>query len=470
MDMEKMVDFFKALWQRSTTAGRAMLVAGAIVAIAAPAGMFWWSGRPDYQVLFSDLDAKDAAAVVATLDKQKTPYALSDEGKTILVDKESLYKTRMKLLGGGLDLKGSVGFELFNNAEFGMTEFAQKINYQRALQGELSRTIMGFDEVQNARVHLVLPEGGMLRKRGAKAKASVWVTLKGGRNLMQEQVTGIQRLVAASVPEMDAGAVTVLDQRGVALSARENGDDGLPTADASLQLKKETEAYLNNKVAHILDSALGPGQATASVDVVLDLSSVKTTRESLVGDGTDKGVLVHKREQWQGDSDPSRIQPVQTTPAMSADGGNKTLDADYQVGREVRQMATGTGAIKHISVGVITNANLSDSAVERLRSVIAMAVGLDSERGDGIAFSAMDNGQAALGANPAPAAPQRQPAPDWLPLAAGLAGGTLMLAAALWLSRRRAAARALSEKERAEVLQQVQRWLAEEQAIAEGVK
>ncbi|OHX12067.1 flagellar M-ring protein FliF [Chromobacterium sphagni] len=469
-----MVDFFRALWQRSSTAGRAMLIAGVVAALAVPAGIFWWSGRPDYQVLFSDLDAKDAATVVAALEKQKTPYVLSDEGRTIQVDKDSLYKTRMKLLGGGLDLKGSVGFELFNNAEFGMTEFAQKINYQRALQGELSRTIMGFDEVQNARVHLVLPEGGMLRKRGAKAKASVWVTLKGGKSLIADQVTGIQRLVAASVPEMDAGAVTVLDQRGIALSARESGEDGLPTADASLQLKKETEAYLNNKVTRILDTALGPGQAAASVDVVLDLSAVKSTRESLLGDGADKGMLVRKREQWQGDNDVARIQSMQAAPTAAEAVGNKTMDAEYQVGREIQQTSTGTGAIKHISVGIISNASLSDSTVERLRGVIAMAVGLDSARGDGIAFSAMDNIQAvaAPAANAEAASAARKPAADLGPLWVGLVVGALAIALALaaWLLRRKAAARALSEAEREKVLRQVQRWLAEEQPASEGAQ
>lgn len=456
-----MVDFFKALWQRSSGAGRALLVAGALAAVALPAGAFWWSGRVDYQVLFADLDARDAASVVAALEKQKTPYQLTDEGKTVQVEKDLLYKTRMKLLGGGLDLKSSVGFELFNNAEFGVTEFAQKINYLRALQGELARTIMGFDEVQNARVHLVLPEGGMLRKRGAKAKSSVWVTLKGGKSLQQEQVSGIQRLVAASVPDLDAAAVTVLDQRGVALSARAQDEEGVAGIDAGLQLKKETEAYLADKVSRILDTALGQNQAAVSVDVALDLSSHKLTRESVIGDGSDKGILVRRKEQWQ-DGDASRLAP-------SSAGGNKSLDAEYQVGRELRQTSSGGGAVKHISVGIVTNTSLSDATVERLREVISMAVGLDSGRGDGIAFSVMDNvtpvaaTQAAEAVPASPARQKEQGVGEWglwggaaILLALGLIGGGLL--------RRRTTARTLTESERERLLRQVQRWLAAEQA------
>lgn len=467
-----MVDFMRALWVRSSKAGRALLVGGVVAAVALPAGLYWWMGRPDYQVLFAGMDPKDVAAVVATLDKQKTPYTLADDGKTVLVDKESLYKTRMQLLGGGLDLKGTVGFELFNNAEFGVTEFAQKITYQRALQGELARTIMGFDEVQNARVHLVLPESGLLRKRGAKAKASVWVTLKGGKGLNLEQVSGIQRLVAASVPEMEIEAVTVLDQRGVALSARERGEDGLLAGDTNLQLKKQTEVYLASKVANILDTALGPNQAAVGVDVVLDYAAVKTTRESVLGGGAPAtGVLVHKREQWHG-SDESPKLAVPAAPSTPAVAANKMVDAEYQVGREVQQTVLGSGAVKHISVGIITNTSLSDSTVERLRGVVAMAIGLDSGRGDGIAFSTLDNIQNVPqpAANALPAASPRASEPVGSILIWSGTGLLVLLAGlAVWLVRRRQVEQALSETEREQVLQQVKRWLAEEQPAEEAV-
>jgi flagellar M-ring protein FliF len=471
-----MVDFIRGLWARSSFGGRALLVGGVVLAVAVPAALFWWLERPDYQVLFADMDAKDAAAVVATLEKQKTPYAIADDGKTILVDKESLYKTRMKLMGSGLDLKGTVGLELFNNAEFGMTEFAQKINFQRALQGELERTIMGFDEVQGARVHLVLPEGGLLRKRGAKAKASVWVTLKGGKSLAQEQVSGIQRLVAASVPEMEAEAVTVLDQRGIALSARARGEDGLSAGDADLQLKKETEVYLASKVAHILDTALGPNQAAVGVDVTMDFSAVRTTRESVLGGSAPAtGVLVRRHEQWHGNDEPAVAANSVNVPAspVAASGANKLEDEEYQVGREVQQTVLGSGRVKHISVGIVTNTSLSDSTVERLRGVIAMTIGLDGNRGDGIAFSTMDNIQnVAQPAGPMPPSAARpSPVNKFILLSAAGALLALLAICALWLLRRpqHKPGSSLTDSEREQVLQQVKRWLAEEHAAEESV-
>src|SRR5262245_1063357 len=163
--------------------------------------------RDDYQVLFADLDPQDGASIVAELDRMKIPYRVADNGSTVLVDRESVHKTRLKLMGKGVNLKGTVGFELFNNSDFGMTEFAQKINYQRAMQGELARTIMSLDEVKLARVHLVVPESGLLRRGTAKPKASVTLALRPGAKLRPEQILGIQRLVAAGVAELEPSSV-----------------------------------------------------------------------------------------------------------------------------------------------------------------------------------------------------------------------------------------------------------------------
>ncbi|MDF0606924.1 flagellar basal-body MS-ring/collar protein FliF [Neisseriaceae bacterium TC5R-5] len=465
------------LWQRSSLAGRIGLVLGSLLILGLAISLLVWLNRADYQPLFRDLDNQDAAAVVAALDKQKTPYQLADEGRSVLVEQATLHKTRMQLLAGGLDFKNAVGLELFNNTEFGMTEFAQKINYQRALQGELARTIMGFDEVANARVHLVLPEGGMLRKRGAKAKASVWVTLKGGKSLRTEQVLGIQRLVAAATPEMEAAAVTVLDQQGVALSPRERSDEQLAQADAQLQLKKDTEQYLTRKVNELLDSAVGAGQALAVVDVALDSTAVKLTRESVLG-GPDAaqsstGILVKKYERSLG----SEALPANTLTTAPVNGltpppVGKTLDTEYQTGREVKQTQIVPGTIQRLHVGVVTQQPLSDEARERLWQVIAMAVGLDLNRGDDIAFTSAHSGEPtgvqgshALAASSAsPAQPQLDLATlPWL-LVAVLAV-LLLLALFAWLIQtRQRQQRVLDQAERERLLQQVRHWLATEEA------
>ena len=145
-------------WNGLGRGARAGLVAGTVSIALATAAMGWWALRADYQVLFAELSPQDAAAMTAELERLKVPYRLADEGASILVEKEQVYAVRMKLMGKDLPLHGAVGFELFNNSDFGMTEFAQKINYQRALQGELTRTILSLAQVKDARVLLVLPE------------------------------------------------------------------------------------------------------------------------------------------------------------------------------------------------------------------------------------------------------------------------------------------------------------------------
>src|SRR6185295_9479745 len=199
-----------AFWKERSTAAKAGFAAAALAIVALGITGAVWTFRDHYQPLFTELDPRDAAAIAAELERQKVPYRVASDGTMLLVPEEAVHTTRLKVMGKGLDLKGTVGFEIFNSTDFGMTEFAQKINYQRALQGELARSIMALDEVKNARVHLVLPESGLLRRSSVKPKASVTLSMRNERRLRPEQIQGIQRLVAAAVPEMDAAAVTVL--------------------------------------------------------------------------------------------------------------------------------------------------------------------------------------------------------------------------------------------------------------------
>jgi flagellar M-ring protein FliF len=256
-----------SFWKERSTAARAGFVVAALAIVAVCVAAAVWIFRDSYQPLFTELDARDAAAIAAELERQKVPYRIANDGATLLVPEEAVHATRLKVMGKGIDLKGTVGFEIFNSTDFGMTEFAQKINYQRALQGELARSIMALDEVKNARVHLVLPESGLLRRASVRPKASVTLAMRNERRLRPEQIQGIQRLVAAAVPEMDAGSVTVLDQQGVALSRRAEADG---EGDAGrLDAKREVETYLARKVAAVLEKAFGPGQAIVTVDVSL---------------------------------------------------------------------------------------------------------------------------------------------------------------------------------------------------------
>jgi flagellar M-ring protein FliF len=477
-------------WERPTRL-RFMVAVGAVLILTA-ALAFWILGQ-DYQVLFVDLAPQDAAAMVAELDKMKVPYKLGEGGTSILVPRDLVYKTRIKMMGNDVPLRGAVGFELFNNTDFGMTEFAQKVNYQRALQGELTRTITSIEEVQFARVHLALPEQGLFKKAGAKAKASITLGLKPGKHIRAEQVTGIQRLVSAAVPDIRPQDVTVLDQHGVPLS-HYAGNDGEPDMTATrLDLKKSTEDYLVGKLMEVLERAFGPGQAIASVDVALNLDQVRVTTEDVLpakyrpgSDTAPTGVLVRERQTLRDGVSSERPAADKTSTVVSTPAIANT-ESEYQVGRRTEQVLTAPGSIKSLSVAVVVRKALTQQQLDRIKEVVAMAVGYSKARGDAIAVYSLDQfaGQAS-GAQPPggpdagavaaedlaqadgsapPAGTRSLQIPDRTQLI-WLGGAVTVLLALLLIASRRTFASAsgrplqqLNEKERESLLANVQAWV-----------
>jgi flagellar M-ring protein FliF len=461
---------FADFWNARSLGGRIALAAAAAAIFALAAAAAWWALREPRQPLFSELDPRDASAITAELERMKVPYSIADDGVTILVDKAAVHGTRLKVMGKGLDLKGTVGFEIFNNTDFGMTEFAQKINYQRALQGELARTIGALEEVKSVRVHLVLPESGLLRRSAIRPKASVTLVMRGGQRLQAEQIQGIQRLVAAAVPEMEPGAVTVLDQQGVALSRRADpGAEGEAGASGGLEAKREIEAYLLRKVAAVLDQAFGPGRAIVSVDVALNSDHVKVTREDVLP----AKAVSRRKESAQRPSGPAA--GVQNTLLENREGGAllagaMSSDVEYQNGRKIEQIVSAPGSVHRISVGVLLPADIPPQQAEGLKQVIAMAVGLNPGRGDALAFSWVGGRPAAQAPQVPPetkdAAPRvRAAAPAhgnrasalWWAAGAGLLAALCALA---WAARRRRDAPVLSAKEREDMLAQLKGWIA----------
>lgn len=377
-------------WSSLSARARSLLVVALTLLVLATGAAAWWALKDEQQVLFSGLSPQDAAAVVKELERQKVAYRLDDGGASVLVARDEVHRTRLKLMGnGGLALQGTVGFEMFNNADFGMTDFAQRVNYQRAMQGELARTILSLAEVATARVHLVLPEGGLFRKGQARPKASVTVGLKAP--LQGEQIQGIQRLVAAAVPEMEPDAVTVVDQKGNTLSRAESGDDA--AAGARMEAKQHVESYVRKKVVEVLDKALGEGRAIVTIDVVLNTDRVQYTREELVPyatvNGVATGAAVKRRESVQsvgGSALPTdgRATKPADVPAPAESTGH-TVDVEYANGRKVEQVVLGSGQIRRLSVGVLVPADVSAESLPKLRHMVAMAVGLSESRGDALA-------------------------------------------------------------------------------------
>lgn len=469
----------RTLWEQAGRGARAGLIAGALAIVAVTVALAWLTFKPDWQVLFADLAPQDAAAMAQELEKQKLPYQLGADGTSILVERDQVYRTRMKLMGKDLPLRGAVGFELFNNSDFGMTEFAQKINYQRALQGELTRTILSLAQIRDARVLLVLPEQGLFKQATARAKASITVALKPGQSLRPEQVTGIQRLVSSSVPGIATQDVTILDQNGVALSRNSGLEEG-EAGSGRLDLKKETENYLARKAGEVLERAFGPGEAMASVDVVLSADRAQVTTEDLVvppGRGqAATGVVVRERETVRD------AAPLDAKPEGAARSGSSQRETEYAVGRRVEQVVSQPGSIRRIQAVAVVRRALDPAQQEQVRRLLAAAVGASFDRGDTVVVHTMETvvppaavptpGLDAAPSSEAPAtvpAAARQAKGDVEPWAAGGFVVLLVLVAAALLLRARrrrpvAAPPALTDAQRQLALARVQSWLAADAA------
>jgi flagellar M-ring protein FliF len=453
--MARFFDNVREFWADLDARGRAGVAAGLVLIVAMVALFAWWALQRDYQVLFKDMAQRDAAAVVAELKRLKVAYRLEADGSTIRVPADTVHETRLALMGRGVPLSGGVGFELFDHNDLSTTEYAQKINYQRALQGELARTIMAIEGVRLARVHLVLADAGIFKRDKSRPKASVSVLLQPGASLSESQILGIQRLVAAAAPGLEPPMVTVVDQRGVTLSA---GSDATPVAAAAgqLRMKKEVEEYLTRKVAEVLDRAFGPGQAIVSIDVALNSDEIRLTRQDVVpaaGGGREQatGVLVHKREVLQRQSRPQTLKVLdgEAAGARREDAQyNSTLESSYEVSRRVEQIVTSPGSIRRISVGIVLPRSVSPSVAAKIEDLVTMAAGLETQtRGDAIAVHSLDQAlpMQAQSAAPEPVPAAAQTARSATPsnghalnlLLALAAGGGLLAGVALVLVLRR---------------------------------
>lgn len=470
-------------WSRFDARARSGLIAGSLIILIGTIALGVWAFRTDYHVLFADLAAQDAATMVAELERMKIQYRLSGGGNTILVPADVVYQTRLKLVGKELPLHGAVGFELFSESEVGMTEFAQKVNYQRALQGELTRTILSLDEVQSARVHLVLSEQALFKKKGTQPKASITIAPKPGKSLDASQVQGIQRLVGAAVPDIKPNDVTIVDQHGVAMTRRngEEGEDPAPASDG-LDEKRAIEVYLNKKVIEVLDRALGTGQGIASVDVTLGHEHTKVTTENVLGGSPDHlgrttGTVIHEKQTARDHGDDDALR---SDAALDGNTPMVSREVNYQVGRRVEQVVSRSGAISHINVAVVVRKALNQTQLDRLKEVVASATGINKARGDAVTVYSVDQitstsdaasgGQVILLPGETEIVPDmtntveadkdaaKRPGLSWEGILAGMLA--LALLAFLWRSTaKRVEPQALSSQERDRLLAQVRDWL-----------
>lgn len=308
-----LIERFRALpagWQIAC-AGATALALAAILALA------WFAMRPRYEVLFTDLRPADAATILAALEEDNLPHKVTDGGATILAPAERVDEIRLGIMGADLPLKGTVGFELFNKSDMGLTEFAQRINYQRALQGELARTIMTIEAVDTARVHLTLPEPSIFRAERRPAEASVTLTTRPGRALTAETVLGIQRLVGAAAPDLEAANVVVLDAQGAPVAG---APVATSTASAGISAGLQQVRAIEQYYAAAARLALEPLYPSVRVVVLVPADqwpiNDETARDETLG-------------RWRPDAREFRLQV-----SVSAPGGFSASQRD-DVGRIV---------------------------------------------------------------------------------------------------------------------------------------
>lgn len=329
----------------------------------------WWILSPTYTILFNHLDEQDANKVINQLEQENIAYRIQNNGHDILIDQGLVDKTRLKVMGSGLQLTNSVGFELFDKNDFGMTDFSQKINYQRALQGELERTIASIDEISQARVHLVIPENHLFSQENNQPKAAITVHLK--QALTLKQVRSIQQLVAASVEHLQLKNVIIVDQNGNKLS--QSTEDSSLT---QLNTKKSIEHYLNDKVSQILQTIFVTDQVLVKINAEINHDELQRERVK----PQQQGPLSHIKE--------SKHTTVDKKGKIKGNQ-DSTLEKTYELGSEKELFKRASGTIERLSVSVILPIDTDAKTLARVQRLVKSAVGFDEKRGDVISIEAL---------------------------------------------------------------------------------
>ncbi len=372
-------------WGALSKGQRAVFLAGVVLIAATAVGLGVWALQDPYVPIASGLSPEASNALLRDLERAKVSYRVTENADGISIPQSQLGKAHAAI--GNADVPANVGLELFKDTDFSATDFAQRINYQRALQGELTRTIQTIEGVRNVRVHVTLADSGLFKRNGAKATAAVSLALQPGKVLTQTQVRGIQRLVAASVPEIRLDDVVVLDDSGASLTRAAGGDAEGDLSGAQLDLKRQADQYLEGKLLRLLQDLVPQGSAVLSVDTVLDERQLRITTEEPLGARGAKeseriaGVLVKDRQSQHGRG----VGLVQTgaDDAEGTDGSDS--EHEYAVGHRMEQTLSTPGSIKRITVAVALQGAPTQLSAEVVEQLVVNAVGIDRSRGDAVA-------------------------------------------------------------------------------------
>ena len=397
--MEEIKKNLAALWKGLSAQRKLSLIASFILSLAVLGGVVYMASKPRLTLLYGGLAPAEAAKVVEYLDSKKITYEVGDAGRAVMVPAAEVYTLRLGLASQGIPTMsdGGVGFELFDKPTFGMSDFMQRANYYRALQGELSRTIRQLDEVSNARVLIVVPEDKLFGQDHQEAKASVFVQLQPGRSLSDSQVRAIQFLVANGVEGLQPERVAVVDSSGRAMAGSEDSSsgDGVQANDKQRQARADLENYLQDKAQTMLDQVLGPGQAVVRVASEIDYSQLQETSEKYDPKNsvitTESSVTETSTTHTQDGA--SGGAGATANAGAGADSTGKENDQkkentsnQYQVGKVVDTRVVAPGSIKRLTIALMINQKKPATAggkavprtpqeIQQLENIVKAAVG-----------------------------------------------------------------------------------------------
>ena len=396
----------------------ALLSAGAALILAIMVGVWLWSQQPEYRVLFSNFNDKDGGSIVASLQQMNVPYKYSDSGTAILVPASQVHDARLKLATQGLPKGGNVGFELMENQKLGVSQFLEQVNFQRALEGELARTIQSVSSVQSARVHLAMPKASVFVREQQSPTASVLLSIYPGRILDQAQVNAILHLVASSVPELSTKNVSIVDQNGNLLSDpnKQAGSNNLDPA--QIKYVQDFQDNVVKRVESIISPIVGKNNVRAEATADIDFSRSEQAAESYRPNSPPEASTIRSQqtsESYNKNNNASGIPgaltnqpPAPATAPIVASGSNAAQSAasntallqkdsttNYEVDKTIRYTQQNMGGVKRISVAIVLNYKsetdkngkvttraLTDVEKTQITDLAKEAMGFNKERGD----------------------------------------------------------------------------------------
>ena len=411
-----MITQFKELWSNLGANQKISLILASGLVALAMIGMMVWASRPDMQLLYGGLNPEDMGKMIDAIDKNGTPYELGSNGSSIYVNASDVHRLRAELAQQGIQSNGSgPGWELFDSGSFGISDFVQRTNYKRAIQGELSRTISLFGGIKTARVSVNMPETRLLSTREGQDRPTASVLIEGS-NIDTGTVNSIRHYVANAIQGLNVNDVVVVDTQGNYLTEELQGDGmGIGISGSAIRYQQKLEAYYTNKVQKMLDNVLGGNQAEVAVGVVVDTTSVQKT-ETLF----DPESQVARTTTTQEDGDIERERSGDTgldtgatgisanSPAATTTGGsngslmereskNKTKTENFEINQTVVNSVQNPGAIKRVSASIlvakqlqgegasVTAVDRSPEEIEELRQIVMTALGITPLPGESAA-------------------------------------------------------------------------------------